>query len=224
MLTFITINFDDVVGLKSTVRSLQKANIIGPWEQVIIDGGSSDGSREFLDNLDYSHVHIFSEPDDGIYDAMNKGIARSNGSLLHFLNSGDTISGELDVSALGPFDLLKVTVGKSQRPYTVRNLISPFAMPYCHQGMIFPASSISYDLKYSLASDLDYVYRNGYYNFNNSELIDTCEVNFDDDGVSNRHYVTRDVESFKIIYNNNKLKGMVFLIMRLLIWPLKALR
>lgn len=95
-LSVITINFNNLEGLKKTAESV----INQTWkdfEWIIIDGGSTDGSKEYIinlnDNLNHSGwnpiAYWCSEPDKGIYNAMNKGIAKASGEYLNFMNSGD---------------------------------------------------------------------------------------------------------------------------------------
>jgi glycosyltransferase involved in cell wall biosynthesis len=86
--SIITINLNNLNGLKKTFQSVlgqsKKA-----FEYIIIDGYSDDGSKEFIfKNADKLKFWI-SEPDSGIYNAMNKGIKASSGDYLIFLNSGD---------------------------------------------------------------------------------------------------------------------------------------
>lgn len=59
------------------------------YEYIVVDGGSTDGSRKFIEDHKDHLCWWVSEKDKGKYDAMNKGIARANGELLMFLNSGD---------------------------------------------------------------------------------------------------------------------------------------
>src|SRR5690606_34725184 len=61
-------------------------------EYIIIDGGSKDGSKEYLETHQDSLSYWVSEPDKGIYDAMNKGIEKATGDYLLFLNSGDSFN------------------------------------------------------------------------------------------------------------------------------------
>ena len=87
-LTVITICYNDIEGLKATAKSMSqilKLNI----EWVIIDGGSQDGTRQIIKDL--GATQVVSEADDGIYDAMNKGLMLSNGEYVMFLNSGDVL-------------------------------------------------------------------------------------------------------------------------------------
>ena len=87
-LSIITINFNNFSGLQKTIDSVI-SQICKDFEWVIIDGGSTDGSCELIEkNADNVSCWI-SEPDRGIYNAMNKGIRLSHGEYLLFLNSGD---------------------------------------------------------------------------------------------------------------------------------------
>lgn len=87
-LSIITINFNNIDGLKKTFESVVNQTFTD-YEWIVIDGGSTDGSREFIEAHQDSFSYWVSEPDHGIYHAMNKGIIRANGEYLNFLNSGD---------------------------------------------------------------------------------------------------------------------------------------
>ena len=87
-LSIITINFNNKEGLLKTVESVV-CQTFSDYEYIIIDGGSTDGSvdviKQYEDKVDY----WISEPDSGIYNAMNKGIRQAKGEYCLFLNSGD---------------------------------------------------------------------------------------------------------------------------------------
>lgn len=91
-LSIITINYNNLEGLKKTVRSVMDQTW-RDFEWIIIDGGSTDGSRELIEEVaarpDSQVSYWCSEPDKGIYNAMNKGIAKAKGEYLNFMNSGD---------------------------------------------------------------------------------------------------------------------------------------
>lgn len=87
----ITTTLNDLCGLKRTWASLV-AQGDAAVEWVVIDGGSSDGSVEWLGSLDQSMVRWVSEEDAGIYDAMNTGLARACGDLIVFLGAGDRLA------------------------------------------------------------------------------------------------------------------------------------
>lgn len=87
-LSIITIAYNDLNGLKCTAESVL-AQTFTDYEWIVIDGGSSDGTHEYLASLEKQPEFWCSELDCGIYDAMNKGISHANGEWCLFLNSGD---------------------------------------------------------------------------------------------------------------------------------------
>lgn len=111
-LSIITINYNNKNGLKETIESvISQTNKDFEW--VIIDGGSTDGSKEFIEQNSKSISYFVSEPDGGIYQAMNKGIAASHGEYLLFLNSGDTLFDNETINNVLPFlSTFDIYVGK----------------------------------------------------------------------------------------------------------------
>lgn len=90
ILSIITINFNDLNGLKRTVNSVVSQSN-QEFEYIVIDGGSVDGSTAFINENQIYFDYFISEPDNGIYNAMNKGILAAKGEYLLFLNSGDLL-------------------------------------------------------------------------------------------------------------------------------------
>ena len=88
LISIITINFNDKIGLQRTFDSVF-AQDYQDFEYIVIDGGSNDGSKELIENNAQKISYWISEPDKGIYNAMNKGILKATGEYLLFLNSGD---------------------------------------------------------------------------------------------------------------------------------------
>jgi glycosyltransferase involved in cell wall biosynthesis len=87
-LSIITINYNNALGLKKTIESIVNQKEY-TFEYIVVDGGSSDESIEVIERYQSKINHWVSEKDDGIYNAMNKGILMANGRYLLFLNSGD---------------------------------------------------------------------------------------------------------------------------------------
>jgi glycosyltransferase involved in cell wall biosynthesis len=75
-------------GLKATFNSVM-SQTFRDFEYIIIDGNSSDGTKDYLQTVSEKITYWVSEPDSGIYNAMNKGIQQAKGTYLMFLNSGD---------------------------------------------------------------------------------------------------------------------------------------
>ena len=92
-LSIITINYNNAPGLRKTIESVvsQTSN---DFEYIVIDGGSTDGSLEVIKQYAGKINYWVSEPDSGLYNAMNKGIDRASGEYCLFLNSGDVLCGD----------------------------------------------------------------------------------------------------------------------------------
>ncbi len=88
-LSIITINYNNRDGLQKTIDSVLSQTWTD-YEWIIIDGGSTDGSKELIEQYQEHFAYWCSEPDKGVYNAMNKGIAKAKGEYLNFMNSGDT--------------------------------------------------------------------------------------------------------------------------------------
>ena len=92
-LSIITINYNNREGLLRTMESVF-GQTSDDFEYIVVDGDSTDGSKEIIARYDSVSTHPFrwiSEKDNGIYHAMNKGIQLASGDFIQFLNSGDTI-------------------------------------------------------------------------------------------------------------------------------------
>jgi len=87
-ISIITINLNNLKGLKRTMESVFEQTFTD-YEYIIIDGCSTDGSKELIEKNQNRFSYWISETDKGIYNAMNKGILRATGAYLLFLNSGD---------------------------------------------------------------------------------------------------------------------------------------
>ena len=87
-LSIITINYNNKAGLQKTIDSVV-AQTWRDFEWIIIDGGSTDGSKELIEQYQQHFAYWCSEPDKGVYNAMNKGIDKARGEYLNFMNSGD---------------------------------------------------------------------------------------------------------------------------------------
>ena len=85
----ITINYNNAEGLRKTINSVLRQTY-GHIQYLVIDGDSTDGSKAILTQFKEEISYAVSEPDAGIYQAMNKGIRAAGGDYLLFLNSGDS--------------------------------------------------------------------------------------------------------------------------------------
>lgn len=165
-LSVITINFNDVDGIRKTHSELvsQKNN---DWEWICIDGASTDGSVEFINENHSSFDVVVSEQDSGIYDAMNKGFRISSGEYVMFVNSGDwLVDGGIE-EALGVlkgtnssivlFDGVVIYYDMISRVRKARDLsFAPYGIPALHQSTVYKRSDMpvdGYDLKFKICGD-----------------------------------------------------------------------
>jgi glycosyltransferase involved in cell wall biosynthesis len=98
-LSIITINYNNCKGLQKSIESVL-AQRFTDYEYIIVDGGSVDGSKEYIEEQGDKLAWWISEKDNGVYNAMNKGVVRSKGEYLLFLNSGDYLCDEFVLSKL----------------------------------------------------------------------------------------------------------------------------
>ncbi|HPF79206.1 MAG TPA: glycosyltransferase family 2 protein, partial [Alphaproteobacteria bacterium] len=163
----VTLNYKG--GLKRTHESLKNQDYDN-YEWIVIDGGSNDGTAEYLKSVQASHI---SEKDSGIYDAMNKGIERSNGHYLIFMNAGDCFTDTNILSALKEIieqensdfiygDALENTDGKIVTKKARHHSKITQGMFTHHQAMVYSRALIGdarYSLSYKIAADYDLTLR-----------------------------------------------------------------
>ena len=135
-LSIITVNYNDAPGLMRTFQSI-KCQSCQDFEYIVVDGGSSDDSLSVIQVADCKISKWVSEPDEGIYNAMNKGVRMCTGDYCIFMNAGDTFhDGEVIrqvYDLLGKYDLYVgattvVEAGKSEMfqapfPMSVEHLL-----------------------------------------------------------------------------------------------------
>jgi glycosyltransferase involved in cell wall biosynthesis len=103
-LSIITINYNNQKGLERTLRSVDIQSY-KDYEYIIIDGGSTDSSNHIVSRYRELVSYYVSEPDNGIFHAMNKGVQASTGEYLLFLNSGDFLFDEKTLQAVIDYGL-----------------------------------------------------------------------------------------------------------------------
>tara|TARA_B100000609_G_C17198277_1_gene426593 strand:+ start:490 stop:1182 length:693 start_codon:yes stop_codon:yes gene_type:complete len=164
MLSIITINFNNAEGLKRTLKSIKylKSHSNLDIELIVIDGNSSDGSKNvIMENQEIIDRYLI-EKDNGIYDAMNKGIKLANKKWLNFMNSGDTPINYSELHEVLECDDASVIYGdKTQSGELIKSgnldLLFSGVIHACHQSMFFKRSlAIKYE-NYKVYGDYAYV-------------------------------------------------------------------
>ena len=120
-LSIITINYNDSQGLEKTIVSVINQTY-RDFQYIVIDGNSTDGSRDVLEKYDKYIDKWISEPDSGIYNAMNKGAYFANGEYLLFLNSGDYLYNKNSLENLFKNNFHEDIVSCSLYTYSKKNI------------------------------------------------------------------------------------------------------
>jgi putative colanic acid biosynthesis glycosyltransferase len=177
ILTIITVHLNDFEGLSRTYESIRSRLSTSDVEWIVIDGGSNIQSTEQRESLSLAQNyanHFVSEPDNGIYDAMNKGTRLAISEYVLYLNAGDklhpdfsfetfaeAISG-LDASMLWCRADVRDRTGKVYPRKTRQPVWLRYGTAVCHQAVFFrrPALGFNpYEMKYSVAGDYDLICR-----------------------------------------------------------------
>lgn len=168
-ITVVTVTYNAEQYLEQTIKSVIEQDYPN-IEYIIIDGASSDGTVDIIKKYEKYISYWISEPDSGIYDAMNKGIDVASGEWINFMNAGDSFSGKdilntifyktYDVSVLysdsyyinKDFEI----IGEHKASKLEEFFISK--MPFIHQSSFIKKDIISkflFRTDYKLASDFD---------------------------------------------------------------------
>jgi glycosyltransferase involved in cell wall biosynthesis len=214
LVSIITVVYNDKLGIQTTIESVlqQKSNNI---EYLVIDGASTDGTKEIIYNYAAQIDLIISEKDRGIYDAMNKGVLKSKGEWIIFINSGDILEQgilqKINVDLENPnFDIVygdvNINTNGNVRLDKARKLeLINYSFTFCHQSVFTRMNllkTMPFNLKYDICADYDF-YLKCYlsaYNFKYHPLpISTFEFGGVSSGLSNKYIL----QSFKIVFNNH---------------------
>lgn len=199
LLSVITVTFDDHSGLRRTLESLAviSSQAGSDLEVLIVDGGSGAGMAAL--RRDFPWADIRSEPDDGIYDAMNKGLQRSSGRSVWFLNGGDEccltswddiaeplVNSPGMVLLAGYFLLIgrRSLLRMPRKPSYIWH-----GLPTSHQAIFYPgdkARELRYCLNFSLVGDYDFTARMFKYQVQ-AKRLNLPVSRFHMDGVSFKH-------------------------------------
>lgn len=180
LFTIITATYNAATTISPTLESIA-SQTCRLYELVIVDGASSDSTLDIVKKSGIESLRIISEPDNGIYDAMNKGIAAAGGDYLIFLNAGDsfhsvdTLQHIADAILKEGNDYPGIVYGQTQlvdhsrRRLTDRHLTAPEKLTFksfsegmlvCHQAfVVLRKLSAPFDLSYRLSADYEWCIR-----------------------------------------------------------------
>ncbi len=226
-LSVVTVVFNDVNHIEKTINSVLSQNY-KDIEYVVIDGNSTDGTKEIIEKYKDKIDVFVSEPDKGLYDAMNKGLRLATGDYVCFMNSGDLFDEENTVekifaSANGDdVDIFygdAVVVDENYRPKGLRRHRPPKKLSWksfkdgmlvSHQAFI-PKLSLAepYDLTYRYSADFDWCIKL----MKKAKIIRNTQiviVQSLDDGLTKKRMFASLKERFKIMRKNYGLASALW--------------
>ncbi|MBT8523623.1 glycosyltransferase [Polynucleobacter paneuropaeus] len=204
-LAIITVCFNAEKTIRSTLKSIISQKF-KDYEFIVVDGGSTDNTLNILNEYkNYIDIKI-SEPDQGIYHAMNKAIALSSSEWLVFMNADDVFYSDDVLKEIFSFNLNKYNLvigdyndGRGDRKALNLNKNTLlYGMPTTHQSIIFRKKDYFYNLKYKIAGDYDYLWQ--YFNsedfntFYYDKKISKININ----GISREKRILNSLEFYKI--------------------------
>lgn len=170
-LTIVTIVKNHQSGLQKTIESV-RMQLFRDFEYIAVDGASTDGTPGVIKENSDIFSKVISEPDKGIYDAMNKGLAEASGDYIIFMNAGDVFACEKSLSYV--FSAVKDSPDVIYGDYAVDyGFMTRHAKGGCvsgiwkgmissHQAVFVKtekAKRYKFDLRYKLGADFDMIYR-----------------------------------------------------------------
>lgn len=231
-ISIITVVFNGEKYLEETIKSVTNQNYDNV-EYIIIDGGSTDGTLDIIKKYEDKIDYWVSEKDNGIYDAMNKGIDLANGEYLLFLNAGDTFSSSnvLNdvVNSIEKLDIVPSIIYGGANVYTEngkflsklkpldlnkKNLNMFSTRTVCHQAIFVHKNSIrKYSDKYRLKGELNWYY-DLIENISNEYIYkaDIIVCNYYLGGTGDKYFKENYLERIAVTKEHNNFFVFIFLI------------
>lgn len=218
LFAIITASYNASSTLPATLASVDEQTFTD-YEHIIVDGASTDGSVDIVKAAANERRRLSAEPDKGIYDAMNKGMAMTTGRYLIFLNAGDTFH---DRNTLGRIaKAIKdnnnpgivygqtILVDKDRKYMGERHLTAPKELSFksfatgmlvCHQAFVALRQITDfYDLNYRFSADYEWCLRCLQHSRHNVYLGDEPIIDYLNEGVTTRNHKASLKERFDIM-------------------------
>lgn len=222
LISVITASYNSDATISDTIRSLENQSNES-FESVFIDGNSSDNTLNLIHKSQIQNKQVYSEPDEGIYDAMNKGITHAKGDIVGFLNSDDFYADENVLKDVA--DVFKdpevdacygdlCYVGKKNKNKIIRHWKSePFKPGMFRMGWVPPHPTFfarkevyekygGFDKSYIIAADFELLLRMFEVNKLNTMYIPRILVHMRLGGETNKSFqniITQNIEIWKAL-------------------------
>ncbi len=246
LISIVTVCLNNAEDLEKTILNVKNQNYKFK-EHIIIDGGSVDDTVNVIKKYKECTSYWVSEKDNGVYDAMNKGILKSSGEIINFLNAGDCYYDNSVLNVVSEnfegFEKPEIIYGLSES-FSVKENIKYISgskinennlwkgMPICHQSMFFNKKVFQeiglYDLRYKNMADYEFLLRY-FKNKQNKKIIfiEKPLCKFALYGLSDSDYLAnlKEIELIsKKYYPFSFLKKVYFFIKRIKYYFLKILK
>ena len=216
LFSIITVTWNAASVIGPTISSVE-CQTSSDYELLIIDGASTDDTLDIVGKSSIASLRVFSEPDKGLYDAMNKGIARARGRYIMFLNAGDALADDTVLARLarlantGPGVIYGQTQLVNEQRLVVgqRHLTAPQhltaasflnGMVVCHQAFVARRDlAPEYDLSYRLSADYDWCIRVLKASSANAYAGDQPIISYLAEGMTTRHHRASLWERYRIM-------------------------
>ena len=218
LFSIITITFNAEQVLPPTLDSVKRQSFTN-FEHLVVDGASTDGTVEIAERSGIKGISVVSEPDRGLYDAMNKGIRRAKGEYLIFLNAGDAFHAPTSLQEIA--DAIEqgaqpdIVYGQTQIVNADRNFVAmrhltapehltfdsfKHGMLVCHQAFAARRDlAPQYNLAYRFSADYDWCIRVLQQSDHNAYVGDAPIVSFLTDGLTDKHHKASLKERYHIM-------------------------
>lgn len=219
LLSVITVVLNCVNTIERTIKSVINQQI-GDVEYIVIDGGSTDGTLDIIKKYNNEIAYWISELDQGLYDAMNKGIKKATGEWIAFMNADDWYEPSAFVkfraiAEKASSDIIygkvnKFENGKKEGYVGIAQNTNPEEVHggniYCHQGLFIKRKLFEeiglYDCKYKVLADYDWILK-AHNRGIVPEFVDFCVANFTMGGISSS---PKALHENRILIQKNYLK------------------
>lgn len=221
LVSVVTVTFNAREALEVTLGSVRSQSW-NDWEHLVVDGASTDGTAEVAMGAMAAdeRIRAWSEPDHGIYDAMNKGLERARGEYVIFLNAGDTFHDSETLERIARealygrpdtiYGQTRLVSGVKERiDAGERHLRAPrclgwrslkWGMLVCHQAMAVRRDlAPKYDLTYRFSADYDWMIKCLKGGRGDNRYIDGWLIDYLDEGVTTANHKASLKERYRIM-------------------------
>ncbi|MGR3809225.1 glycosyltransferase family 2 protein [Jiulongibacter sp. NS-SX5] len=217
-ISIITITYNAQNVILRTLQSIENQTC-KDFEYIIIDGASSDDTLKIINQYEHLITKQVSEPDKGIYDAMNKGLKLASGDFVWFMNAGDEIAEPNTVCLLNEtinkeIDLIygdSLFVNENGEPRGLRSKLTPhrlrsslkwtdlkYGMMVCHQSLLVRRTIATNYMENNLSADVDWEI-NAFKNSRMAVFINQPLSKYLEGGISNQNLKRSLIDRYLVL-------------------------